>query len=119
MIDHRFLREQTVSGDTADEIDDEIRERAESGMLNLCDVLKFIIDGLDNVPFTQQNPVIHRSETAVHVVFQLGYQLYAINEELVEKVLADIAFIAHKFTIDKLHDSSYFSEVRCHRHHPV
>lgn len=38
-IDYRFLRKQTVRGDTADDIDDEIRERAVSQMFNPDDVL--------------------------------------------------------------------------------
>lgn len=54
------------------------------------------------------NPVIHRSDTAFHVVFQLGYQLYAVNEEPIEKVLADIDSIAHEFAVEKLHESSNF-----------
>lgn len=63
-------------------------------MSNLGDVLVFIVDGLDNGAFAQQNPVIHRPESALHVGIQLGYQLYAFNKELVEKILVDITLVA-------------------------
>jgi len=64
-------------------------------MLNLSYVLEFIVDGLNNGSFTQQNPIIHLSETDFHIVFQSGYQLYTINEKFAEKILADNTFIAN------------------------
>jgi len=80
-------------------------------MLNLSYVLELIVEGLDNAPFTQQNPIIHWSESAFHIVFQLGYQLYAVNEELAEKVPADISFVANQFAVDELHERFHFQRL--------
>jgi len=35
-------------------------------------------------------------------------QLYVVNEELTEKILADISFVAHKFAADELYERFYF-----------
>ncbi len=77
-------------------------------MFNLGDVLELIVDCLDNCAFTQQNPVIRRSESAFHTVLQFGYQLYTINEEPVEKVLTDVSFVTYKFTMNEFHERFHF-----------
>ena len=77
-------------------------------MFDLSDVFQFIIDRLDYRPFAEQYPVIHWPQPVSHVAFQFGNQLYAVNEQFIEKIPADVAFVADKFAIDELHERLHF-----------
>ena len=74
-------------------------------MLNLCDVLEFIIDTFDYGSFAQKNSVRHTHESPFHVALQLGDELYAVHEEFLEKVLADIPLVCHEFVEDHFNES--------------
>ena len=53
---------------------------------------------------------MHWFEFAFHIVLWLDYQLDAVNEELVEKVLADIAFFL-RTCIDKHQERLYLQRI--------
>lgn len=82
-----------------------------SGMFNLGNVFQLVIDSLDYGPFTKQDSVIHRPDTAFHIVFQFGNQLYSVNEQFVEQVFADISFVADKFSIDEFDECFHFQRL--------
>ena len=90
---HRFLREEAVSGKGGDEVHREIGNRTVSGMFNLSHVLEFVIDSLDNRPLPDQNLVCNAHERPFHVVPDFREQLNAINEQFLEEPLADVPLV--------------------------
>lgn len=66
-----------------------------SGMLYLCNVLQFIIHGLNDSSLSEQKFVRDAHQCSFHIAFQLGNKLYAINEKSLEKILADIALVTY------------------------
>lgn len=90
---HRFLREEAVSGKGGDKVHREIGNRTVSGMFNLSHVLEFVIDSLDNRPLPDQNLVCNAHERPFHVVPDFREQLNAINEQFLEEPLADVPLV--------------------------
>lgn len=76
-------------------------------MLHLCYVLEFIIDGFDNGPFPEES-LSERNIYAPFIAFQLGYKLYAVHEQSLKKIPADISFIADKLSVDEFHKGLVF-----------
>ena len=74
-------------------------------MLNLSDILQFIIDGFDNGPFSCQQPVGHAHDGSLHVALQFRYQLDSVNEQPLEELLADVSLVTNKFSVEELHES--------------
>ena len=70
-----------------------------SGVLHLCDVLQFVIDCLYNCPLYEQHSVQHRHQRPLHVVLQLGNELYSVHKEFPEELLADVSFVTDKFAV--------------------
>lgn len=71
-------------------------------MFYLGDVFEFVVDCLDNGSFSQKYSVIHRSNAAFHVVFQLGYHLDSVNEQLTEQVFAYIPLVSDELAVYEL-----------------
>ena len=74
-------------------------------MLHLSDVLQFVIDSLDNSPLSCKQPVRHGHDSPFHVALEFGYQLDAVDKEPLEKLLADISFVADELAIQEFHES--------------
>ena len=74
-------------------------------MLNLSDILQFIIDGFDNGPFPCQQPVRHAHDGSLHVALQLRYQLDSVNEQPLEELLADVSLVTDEPAVEELHES--------------
>lgn len=74
----------------------------------LSDVFKFVVDGLDNGSFSQKYSVIHRSQAALHVVFQFGYQLYSVNEQHAEQFFAYITLVSDELAVYELNKRRHF-----------
>jgi len=73
-------------------------------MLDLCDVLQFVIDGLYDSPLSSQQSVRHAHQCPFHVAFEFCYQLDAVNEEALEEFLANISFVPNKLAIQEFHE---------------
>ena len=101
---HRWLfGEETISGDSRENVDNEVVERAVPGVLYLRDVLQLVVDGLDDGPLAQQNLVLRTHEHVPHIVAHARDKLYSVDEEHLEKGLADIAPVPAELTPDVLH----------------
>lgn len=60
-VGRQFFGEETVSSNRTKEIDYKVVETSMSRMLHLCDVLLFVIDGLNDNPLPMKNSVSDRS----------------------------------------------------------
>ena len=67
-------------------------------MLNLSNVLQFVIYRFYYCSFPKQQFVRHAHQGTFHVVFKFGDKLYAIHEQALEKVLADIPFVSDQLS---------------------
>ena len=61
-------------------------------MFHLCNILQLVIYRFYYCSFPKQQLVRHAHQGTFHVVFKFGDKLYAIHEQALEKVLADIIF---------------------------
>lgn len=75
-----------------------------SRVFYLSDVLQFVINGFYNGPLPCQQPVRHSHQSTFHVALELCDQLYAVNEQALEKFLADISLVPNKFPIQEFYD---------------
>ena len=73
-------------------------------MLDLGDVLEFIIDGLYDSPLSSQQSVRHTHQCPFHVAFEFCYQLDAVNEEALEEFLANISFVSNELAIQEFYE---------------
>ena len=71
-------------------------------MFNLADVLQFIVNSLYDRPFPEEYFVMEIHQRVLHVPFQLCHQVYIIDEEHFEEVLADIASVGEEFPEESL-----------------
>ena len=71
-------------------------------MFYLADVLEFVVDSLDDRPFPEEYFVIEIHQRVLHVPFQLCHQVYVVNEEHLEEVLADIPPVGEEFPEESL-----------------
>ena len=79
-----------------EQIGDEIVHRAMSGMLDLANVLQLLIDGLDDRPLPEQQLVMQTHQRVLHVPLEPGDQVYAVHEESLEEILADVSPIGEQ-----------------------
>ena len=49
-------------------------------MFHLCYIFEFIIDCFNNGSFPEKQSVRNGHQCTFHIVLQLGYKLYSINE---------------------------------------
>lgn len=75
-------------------------------MHQVCLVLKQVVDGLNDVSFTQHNSIPHVHELVFHFSFKPMHKMYALVKETLEESLLDIALIGKDFPIE------YFGENR-------
>lgn len=79
-----------------------------SGVLHLCNILQFVINGFYDGPFSGQQSVRHTHQRTFHIALELCYQLYAVNEKPLEQFFANIPLIFDKFTIQEFHKGLVF-----------
>lgn len=60
-------------------------DRSVSGMHQVCLVLKQVVDGLNDVSFTQHNSILHGHELVFHFSFKSMHKMYALVEETLEE----------------------------------
>ena len=73
-------------------------------MFHLRNVLQLIIDGLNNCPLPEQKSVRDAHQGTFHITLEFCYQLYAVHEQPLEKILAYVSLVTHKFPIDELNE---------------
>lgn len=78
-INHRLLREERVGRQTHDQIDREAYDGTVPGVLDLRDVFQFVVDGLNQRPFAQEDFVRDCHKLSLHVALQLCYQLDTVR----------------------------------------
>ena len=71
-------------------------------MFYLTGVLQFIVDSLYDRPFPEEYLVIEIHQRVLHIPFQLCHQVYIIDEEHFEEVLADIPPVGEEFPEESL-----------------
>ena len=79
-----------------------------SRMLNLSNVLQFVIHCLYYSPLPEKQFVGYGHQCSLHVTLQFRYKLYAIHKEPFEKTLANVPFIANELPIYEFHKSLIF-----------
>ena len=99
-INHRLLREERVGRQARHQIDREADDGPVSGVLDLRDVLKLIVDGLDQSPLAQEDFVRDCHKLALHVALKLCYQLDAVHEKSGEEVPADVSLVSDQLSED-------------------
>lgn len=77
-------------------------------MFHLCNVLQLVIYRFYDGTFPEQQFVRHAHQSTFHVVFKFGDKLYAIHEQALEKVLADIPFISDQLAIYEFYEGFVF-----------
>lgn len=101
-VNHGLLREERVGRQACHQVDREAGYRPMPGVFNLGHILEFVIDGLDQRSFPQEDLVRDGHDLPLHVVLELGNQLNAIYKEFGEEVLADVPFVSHQLSEDLL-----------------
>ena len=81
------------------------------GVFHLCNILKLVIHGFHQCSFEEDYLVIHRHKYVPHVTFDLGDQLYAIQEKEVKKPFVDVSFVPAEFAAYLLHKGSIFQRI--------
>ena len=77
-------------------------------MFHLCNVLQLVIYRLYDGTFPEQQFVRHAYQSTFHVVFKFGDKLYAVHEQALEKVLADIAFVCDQLPVYEFNEGLVF-----------
>ena len=77
-------------------------------MFHLCNILQLVIYRFYYCSFPKQQLVRHAHQGTFHVVFKFGDKLYAIHEQALEKVLADIPFISDQLAIYEFYEGFVF-----------
>ena len=104
----RFLWEVAVCSYTSQKVDYEIAKTSMSRMINLSNVLQFVIHGLYYSPLPEKQFVGYGHQCSLHVALQFRYKLYAIHEQALEKVLADIPFVSDQLAIYEFYEGFVF-----------
>ena len=63
-------------------------------MLQLRDVLQFVVDRLNDRPFAKQYLVGDAHQAVLHVALHLGYQLDAIDEQFPKQLFRYVALVS-------------------------
>ena len=81
-------------------------------MLNLSNVLQFVIHCLYYSPLPEKQFVGYGHQCSLHVALQFRYKLYAIHKEPFEKTLANVSLVANEFSIYEFYKSFLTSSMR-------
>lgn len=73
-------------------------------VLNLADVFEFVVDGLNECPFSEQNLVVKVHKRVLHVLSRLRDKMYVIDEQRLKEVLAYVAPVGEDFSEDPLRE---------------
>ena len=68
-----------------------------SGVLYLAYVLEFVINGLDDGAFPEQDLVIEVHQRVLHVPLEFRDQVYVIDKEHLKEVLANVSPVSEEF----------------------
>ena len=68
----------------------------------------FRVCRLYNSPFPKKQSVRHAHQSTFHIAFRFSDKLYAIHEQPLKRILADISFVRNRLAIDKFDKSLVF-----------
>lgn len=77
-------------------------------MLNLSNVLQFVIHSLYYSPLPEKQFVGYGHQCSLHVTLQFRYKLYTIHKEPFEKTLANVSLVANELSIYEFYKSFIF-----------
>ncbi len=103
-VNHRLLLEERVGCQACHQVNRDADDRPVPGVFNLGHILEFIIDGLDQRSFPQEELVRDTHNLPLHVVLKLGNQLNAIYKEFGEEILADVSLVSHQLSKNMLNE---------------
>jgi hypothetical protein len=83
-IERRFLFLISVGDQCGQQIRNEVGQAAVARMLDLTNVLELIVDRLAQCALAQENLVEHRDQLVLHILLDLGDQLYPLSPEQFE-----------------------------------
>ena len=86
-VQFRFLGQEIISNQSRDEIRHESSDGTMSGMLNLTNVFKLVIDGLYEGAFAQCEFVVQTHQRVLHVLLDSGDQMNAVHEQFLKEGL--------------------------------
>ncbi len=87
-----------VGDETGQEVDEEIRGAAVTGMLNLADILEFIVDALDQGALAQEQFIGGPQDLCAHVLVPFGDEDEALlDQEVLGERLRDVAPVTEEF----------------------
>ena len=81
------------------------------GVFHLCNILKLIIYGFHQGSLPKDYLVIHRHQYVLHIAFDLGNDLYPVQEEEVKKPFVYVSLISAQFTTYFFHKGSVFQRI--------
>jgi hypothetical protein len=101
-----------IGDQPAQEVDEEIVGAAVAGMLNLADILEFIVDALDDRPLAQEQFVEIRQGLGAHVLATFGDEDEALSDqELLGQGCGDIAAVAKELAEEAAHQPRHRAAV--------
>jgi len=97
-VQRRLLGLVAISGETGEQVNEEIAGAAVAGVLDLRDVLELVNDRLEGRPLAQQEPIGELEELLAHVLAQFRDEPQPLGEqEAFGKRSPDIALVAKAF----------------------
>ena len=85
-------------------------------MHQLRRILEHVVDGFNDIPFSEHDFVPHGHESVLHVRPDSGYQVYAVLKEHIEELWRDVSspdFVTQKSVNLYLIETQYFVTL-CH-----
>ena len=77
-------------------------------MLNVADILQFVIDSLDECPLPEQYLVVEFHERVFHVLLDFSDEMDVIDEKHLEEILADVAPVGKEFSEESVRERPVF-----------
>jgi hypothetical protein len=68
-----------------------------AGMFDLANIFQFVVDNFDDGTFAKYDFVGVRHDSAFHILFQTGDELYAIDKEHFKEFFSGISFVGKNF----------------------
>lgn len=77
-------------------------------MLNVADILEFVVDGFNKCPFPEQYPVVQVHKRVLHVLLYFRDKVYVINEKVFKKFLAYVSPVSEYLSEQPLSEAPVF-----------
>lgn len=91
-----------ICNKSSNQIGYEVINGAMPRMFYVADIFEFVVDGLDERPFSEQNFVVQVHKQVLHVLPDLRDKVYVVNKKSIEKVLAYVAPVSKQLSEQSL-----------------